>query len=261
MWLYFKIYGGVRSLDRWIGGSLPSLVATAKMRGWISQFHFIRYLDPDFHIRFRMKVIQNGAQSLIEEYLHKSLETQITAGQVWKIQREEYQPETERFGPERILLVEEWFDQDSQFWTGWLSNPENLDLPDRWRVGLQRIDGIFSSFRLGKPDRLKIVSRMSGALTSEFRLSGRQKSAIGIHYNQHLNEILNLLEKPEQDLRLLPAASQIISTFPSQNDFVDSNLLPDLIHLSMNRCFRARHRQQELVLYEWLRRFYSRRPQ
>jgi hypothetical protein len=46
-------------------------------------------------------------------------------------------------------------------------------------------------------------------------------------------------------------------TFIDRAALFESTLLPDLIHMSLNRAFRTRHRLQELVVYDFMSRYYE----
>jgi hypothetical protein len=50
---------------------------------------------------------------------------------------------------------------------------------------------------------------------------------------------------------------QLQETYIDRTTLFESALLPDLIHMSLNRAFRTRHRLQELVLYDFLSRYYE----
>jgi hypothetical protein len=50
---------------------------------------------------------------------------------------------------------------------------------------------------------------------------------------------------------------QLKNTFSDRAALFESELLPDLIHMSLNRAFRTRHRMQELVVYDFLSRYYE----
>jgi hypothetical protein len=50
---------------------------------------------------------------------------------------------------------------------------------------------------------------------------------------------------------------ELQSSFGNSAALFESDLLPDLIHMSLNRAFRTRHRLQELVVYDFMRRYYE----
>ena len=55
-WLYFKIYGGIKTCDDLICGKLYTLMKKLKRDKIIDKWFFIRYSDPDFHIRLRLHI-------------------------------------------------------------------------------------------------------------------------------------------------------------------------------------------------------------
>ena len=52
-WLFFKIYTGPKSADTLLAGPLRILVTSLLERAHVDSFFFIRYTDPEYHIRLR----------------------------------------------------------------------------------------------------------------------------------------------------------------------------------------------------------------
>jgi len=109
-WLYFKIYCGVKTADNILLSVIYPLINEFESSGKLQKWFFIRYADPDFHIRFRIRGNPNELISLITK-LHNSVSYFAKIGAIWKIQCETYKRELERY-PE-IDLAEDLFYFDS----------------------------------------------------------------------------------------------------------------------------------------------------
>ncbi len=55
-WLYFKIYTGIKTADEVATRTLLPLLRELYEAKLIDDWFFIRYTDPDFHLRLRLLV-------------------------------------------------------------------------------------------------------------------------------------------------------------------------------------------------------------
>ena len=55
-WLYFKIYCGVKTADFILVDYLKETIEQLLAQQYISKWFFIRYNDPDAHLRLRFKI-------------------------------------------------------------------------------------------------------------------------------------------------------------------------------------------------------------
>ena len=55
-WLYFKIYTGVKTADEVLAHTIRPFLRELYAERWIDGSFFIRYNDPDFHIRLRLHI-------------------------------------------------------------------------------------------------------------------------------------------------------------------------------------------------------------
>ena len=58
-WLYYKLYGGVKSCDFILPIYILPMMNRLKRMHLISKWFYIRYSDPDFHIRLRIELTSN----------------------------------------------------------------------------------------------------------------------------------------------------------------------------------------------------------
>jgi hypothetical protein len=123
-WLYVKLYAGTASVDRILQQVISPLVAELLSSGAADQWFFIRYGDPEWHVRLRL---HGTAERLHEEAwpaVQKAMGRSLDAGDVWRVQFDTYEREIERYGgTEGIPLAERIFHCDSdavlELWTEW----------------------------------------------------------------------------------------------------------------------------------------------
>lgn len=114
-WLYMKLYGGRESEDDLISAALPAFLATLPRRDANLPFFFLRYSDPDPHLRLRFK---GDARRLWRKVLPRLCEwgtSLVAADQRRSFAFDTYEREIERYGgPEAIDVVEQIFAIDSR---------------------------------------------------------------------------------------------------------------------------------------------------
>ena len=73
-WLYYKLYCGVKTADKLLADVIRPLVDELIGLEWIDNFFFIRYADPDLHIRVRFHLADSTKLghiiTKISTYLH-----------------------------------------------------------------------------------------------------------------------------------------------------------------------------------------------
>ena len=72
-WLYFKIYTGYKTADFLLTDIIHPIVQNLQRQNLISHWFFIRYNDPDFHIRIRFYISDTQQINKILAILEKSL--------------------------------------------------------------------------------------------------------------------------------------------------------------------------------------------
>lgn len=124
-WLYLKLYTStanvVEALSR-MNDILTSYLPSP------TQWYYVRYRDPDFHLRVRIKVSEPDSMGFLIQHLHESLTSNLDRPEtIWKITVDTHVPEVGRYGGlECFSIVEELFCEDTRYAYSQLS----LDLRD-----------------------------------------------------------------------------------------------------------------------------------
>lgn len=108
-WVFYKVYCGTETANEVLIRCIQPLVQFLFEKKLIKKWFFIRYKDPDFHlrIRFHMQNVESVGIVLLE--FHKRMLSFIDSKHVWNIQLDTYKREFERYGRSNIEDAETFF--------------------------------------------------------------------------------------------------------------------------------------------------------
>ncbi|MET9670622.1 lantibiotic dehydratase [Streptomyces sp. NPDC006475] len=110
-WIYVKLYAIKQAHDQIIADLIPRIVGDAADK--IDRWFFIRYADPEDHIRLRLR--QSDSAGDIWPQLMNTLTNLKEAGIIYRYSTDLYEPEFDRYGgADRMGEAEQIFCQDSQ---------------------------------------------------------------------------------------------------------------------------------------------------
>ncbi|MEO8184448.1 MAG: lantibiotic dehydratase [Deltaproteobacteria bacterium] len=267
-WLYVKLYTGLALADR-------TLVELAPLvRGWLEQdprrrWHFLRYNDPEFHVRLRFKGDRETLLELLAA-IERAVQPLIRAQLIWRMQVDTFEPELERYGgPAGIALAEEIFHHDSDAVLAILEELEGNDLgAERWKLGTL---GVLELYRALGFDEDAVRARVQATRESfarEFNAGSDVFQELGSKYRAERATLEAILaregEGQPQPLQRGIAAIQrrSVALSPVREELAKGSLdvpVSDLAwayaHMFANRLFSHSAREHELAIHELLRRY------
>lgn len=114
-WLYAKLYCGAGLLDALIAQHVAPLVAELYAGESIDRAFFLRYGDPDSHLRVRMRRSPAMSRAALFEQLAAAYGVLLASGKIERFTFDTYERELERYGgAEMIDDVELLFSEDSR---------------------------------------------------------------------------------------------------------------------------------------------------
>ena len=189
---------------------------------------------------------------------------------MWNIQCDTFQREMERYGHNSISLIEDLFCFDSEYIIRLLKLLNNDSLEKlRWQSALVLIDSFLSAFSFDLSQRKNLLNmaesykkefgfthhRTTKPLNDKFRAFRKDIEAAMLWEND-TSEIISIIKARRQ--AIIPVAEKITRMEKSGELQVQlDSLLTSLIHMTMNRWFRSQNRLHEMVIYEFLSRYYS----
>ncbi len=266
-WVYYKLYCGVRSADKLLCTFIKDLVDTLKRRGLLEKWFFVRYMDPDFHIRLRFYNTDINKISEISKITYSYLNKLQEEGVIYKILNDTYIREIERYGSEIIEYTEEYFSIDSSMILSLLSCIENDPTQEiRLKFAFKCIDDTLDSFCYNIDQKLHLMEALKNAYMNEHGGDKSLKIELDKKYRGMKSNLLNGIKKDTEISRILsgrnfelqPIVFKILEL--QKKIQVDNNLdkiLSSYIHMTINRLFIGKQRTYELVIYDLFYRHYK----
>lgn len=273
-WIYYKFYSGAQTADRILEEAIRPFVNHLLAKNKIDRWFFIRYADPDLHLRVRLHFTKPGSVGIIIRTIYKYINKFVEKELIWKVQTDTYQREIERYGLFTIELSERIFFLDSSLFLivlPYFKNPKGET--QRWHFALKSIDFLLDCFQYKIEDKLRLLEGLKDSFGREFRTNRFLKDQLNKKFSkewkgieQSLNSetesesiispILNHLNVHKETV--IPVANEILKKCKEQPDGIHINeLISSYIHMMMNRLFRSKQRIHELVLYDFLYRYYK----
>jgi len=266
-WLYYKIYSGPKTSDQLLIQVIKPTVSYLIKHNVIDKWFFIRYNDPNHHIRVRFHSTAPKNINTIITTLYEKMQFFITQGLVWKVQIDSYQREIERYGATTMEQAETLFFNDSSFIIRLLESIGEDD-EARWLFGLKAIDLFLSDFQYTEDQKLHILDQLKTGFGLEFGMDRSLKKQLDKKYRTHKdkiksilmpetsmgqeNRLFHILEKRSQQNQIAVQKIQSLTHATLLNDKLSS-----YIHMTMNRLFRSNNRLHEMVIYGLLYRAYK----
>jgi len=258
-WLYLKLYCGYYSADHLIEKKIFPLMEKNIKDGLITQWFFIRYSDPDHHIRLRACFANPIDQLKLLQEINRSLDDEIKHRIIWKTELSTYIREVGRYPEIHYPLAEKWFFEESRMVSSIIrkvhnSNDETL----RWLSALKISESLFNLFHLTTEQKRSFTSSYAKAFHKEFNITKSFRQQLAIQYRQHKNLIQQSLEE-SLDSDIYSAIELFINRISPYADKVIPEImhLQDHIHMCCNRLFTSRQRTQEFVIYDYLTCYYT----
>lgn len=273
-WLYFKLYGGVKVADKILLENLKPLIEELFQKQLVDYWFFIRYSDPDNHLRVRFHLPNTSKIGEVIQLFYQFIRPAEEAKYIWKIQTETYVRELERYGFENVILSEKLFFFNSQSTLFFLESTEGDERENiRWLWGMRAIDELLNSFQVNLLDKLALMEVLKNSFGREFGIDLALKQQIDKKYRENrpaIEAILNIenetisqfSEMPivlrENEGYIKPIVDEILNChYQKQLHISLSNLLSSHIHMLLNRLIPANQRLHELLIYDFLYRQYK----
>lgn len=265
-WLYYKIYCGARTADLILPEVVLSITTKLLKEKYIDLWFFIRYHDPEPHLRLRFKLNEIKLLGPTIAIFKESISPFMETGQVWSVQTDTYMREIERYGTDVIPIAERLFYHDSELALNAISLIEDEEL--YFLYNLKCIDSFLDQFRLGAAEKYDFYTDHALAFKNEFKITNTTRRSLAKKYrglSGELSEFLSadlsgdyrslqqLLDKRNKAIK-----NDVLEIIKLRDDAVLEvdlqNLLSSFIHMFVNRAFRDRQRFFEMVAYDFLER-------
>jgi lantibiotic biosynthesis protein len=278
-WLYAKLYTGAATLDRLLITVVAPLVQRFVREGACDRWFFIRYGDPDWHLRLRFRGSPDYVHGPLLNALREYAEQATAEGRLHTMVLDSYDRELERYGGNvGIDLAEQLFQIDSE---AVLEIIECLDgasdsVDARWLLTLRGIDRMLDDLGLDFEAKCSLVRGLRRSFGQEFKADASAlKHQLGAKFRAERKKAEHALgDMTSQD----PAIASAVAALTRRSERLRpiglalvvaerrgelirplADLASSFVHMHANRLVRSSGRAHELVLHDFLTRIYESR--
>lgn len=250
-WLYFKIYCGVKTGDDLLLEVVEPFVRSLCCAGKIHLWFFIRYADPEPHVRVRFLLRDPQATGSMIAAMHQHINPYVETGLVHDLQLGSYRRELQRYGYDSITQAETLFYLDS---TRVLEIVANASTDDKRLAQLFCwITTMIALFIPQVPEQIIFLNAMSTQFKEEFNANKDTTKQLNTLYKK-----LNLPIKHEplsgstQEALATTVAVLLAINKEQKQPIAVNSLLASFIHMTIYRTFKSQQRLYEFMIYDFL---------
>lgn len=235
-WFYVELYLRPEITDEFLTNEIRNLIKQHK--AMISRWFFIRYNQPEPHIRLRLKLKDPQQLPSILLSIQESINITVNYGHLKRLEIKAYDREIIRYGEKQIDLVEHFFYLDST----WALKQLSLSNDDLYAQILAFVQKLSEVIFNDLTEQIAFYRNLSERFATEMNFSKQDFKKINLSYqNQQMSKNTN--EK------LIRYFGKLIEHYEIERRTI---LLADLIHMHINRRFSGAPRMHEAVIYQFL---------
>lgn len=265
-WLYYKIYTGVKTADLILSQKIHPVITELKQNGTIDKWFFIRYKDPEEHLRLRLYCDARQKTARAIEALYPVFDQLLQDDLVWKLQADTYSREMERYGENTMEHSESFFYFDSEMIANYIRlKPYFEHEQTELLFSLLAIDAFLDGFSLNFSEKLALMDELQRAFKQEFNADKILKKEFDKNYRELSGAIDRFLdfnntewiELKQLVIQKQQALAPIIPTVKENLQIRLFDFLQSHIHMMVNRQFTSKQRHYECLIYDQLHRHYK----
>ncbi|MBO9730658.1 MAG: lantibiotic dehydratase [Chitinophaga sp.] len=268
-WLYAKIYCGAKWTDKLLIKTLLPLVHQWQATQLTDYWFFIRYHDPEHHIRIRFHLPDYKKSSpVIIQQLQEALLSFLDDDIVQKIQFDTYTRELERYGAGTMVFSEQFFFHDSIAVSQLLLLIGAAETNERWLLALKGADDLLTEFGYTPRMKWELFRQLQRQFFEEHHGDDNLQFQLNNKYRAVARQIAHVLDDNGHDYTLPAGAAEILyarrmamrelaAQIRTVEPLAATALMPHYLHMFLNRMFSASARLQELVIYHYGMKYYA----
>lgn len=268
-WLYVKIYGGSKLVEKILTSVILPFSEKFRKNKVIDQWFFIKYNDPDYHLRVRFHRSADSSevewQGLLY-HLTTSLSKKFGSSFHYKLTVDTYKREIERYGKLPLETSETLFYFDSLSIASFIKDL-NGDIGEtyRYKFAFLNIDNLLDSFQYSLQEKKVILSNINQDFFNEHKEFFAQEKTLRQFLNKRYRElkdqITDTVDNTSETHQELAPYLEKREKFIKKNVLLFEGSLQHLIysyiHMTLNRLFLINPRHHELLVYHLLNKYYE----
>jgi len=264
-WVYFKLYCHPSAANGIITKDVVPIISRLQKQQVIKSWFFIRYNDPENHLRIRIKINPDDAVRVVG-YFEKKIRAQMERGSVSNLVLDTYKREIERYGESKIEHAEAVFNVSSELIVNFLKRgrTKQTDISE-FHLAIVSVDALLEAFFTENSDKINLVKLMHDGMKREFDDSKQLKFQLDSKYREYAG-FFNSLEKKKPSIINLAGKKQfenyvialrhVKMAMRNSPAAAAMTLAGDLIHMHLNRLFSDKQRNHEFIIYYLLYKYY-----
>ncbi len=267
-WLYYKIYCHPVGSNELLRNTVLPLVNELIKAKLIHKWFFVRYKDPDYHIRFRLH-IKNESMAEITAMVADRLQRAVDKRLIDKYYTDSYIRELERYSPRLIKEVEYFFYRSSDMVANYIKKYGGNDTGGASAYDLDiiilSVDEMFNAFGLTIDERIAQMQNLYESFYKEMGGGKDLKKGLDKKYTDLRAEITAIYTKLNKVKKkygataasLYDSSKKLAEKIGKTGYPYEQKIIGDLIHMHLNRLFLQNSRKYELVIYYLLYKHYT----
>lgn len=235
-WFYAELYLHPEIMDQFLTNEIRSLINEKK--ALISEWFFIRYNQPEPHLRLRLKLKDPQQLPDMLRYLQQFVGVSRNYGHLRRLEIKAYDREIIRYGAKQMDLVEHFFYLDST----WALKQLGLSTENLYAQILVFVQKLSEVVFDDPSKQIAFYRNLADNFAAEMKFSKSDFKKINLSYQTQQTS-----EKTNE--KLIRYFKKLIKHYELQRRTM---LLADLIHMHVNRRFSGAPRMHEAVIYQFL---------
>ncbi|SDJ90003.1 thiopeptide-type bacteriocin biosynthesis protein [Chryseobacterium jejuense] len=258
-WLYVKIYTGVKTADIILEEAVIPLLQQLQEEDLIKKWFFIRYNDPRVHLRLRFELSELKHFTKVLSLVNGYLQEYRDSGEISEFMIDIYQREIERYGEATMEEAEFLFWKSSE---SILYEFLHFDDEEKIIVSLYYIDKLLECLGLSIQEKLSWIKELNLAFKEEFNAEKKLNNQLDKKYRIFIIKYLEFIESDDY----IPFRTVILDNIQESKGVLQyikqhsnslQSLFSSVFHMHINRMFVSNQRLFEMVIYDYLFRYYK----
>jgi thiopeptide-type bacteriocin biosynthesis protein len=259
-WLYFKVYVGKKVADNLMTKIIYDLKENLLHEKLIDKWFFIRYADPESHLRLRFHLTDLNNLGTVVQLASAKLRASEGSISIGNVQIDTYHRETHRYGANTIREAETLFYLQSELILDFLRTiEEDKKEEESWIFAMYYTLKVMQLFRLTYKEQVNLIEFLAIGFGKEFGKNKNTNKELNKKFQTNDHRIVSLftaINSEENDQywgKTKLVIDQILEKKENGQLLVSvPELLASYFHMFYNRLFYHHQRMYEMVLYNIL---------
>ncbi len=264
-WVYLKLYCHQATSNSILTKDINRITARLKKQNILKSWFFVRYNDPEHHLRLRIQVNPEDAVEVVR-YFEKKIRGHVEKGSVNNLLLDTYKREIERYGEETMEFAEQIFNTSSELVMSYLKNiTTNATNFSELHLALVSVDAVLEVLFPENSSRIHLLKSIHESMKHEFddskqvklQLDNKYREYSGFINNMNLNRpVITRITGKKQFNCFVNSFKHLKLNTPWLTHAKLMKLAADLIHMHLNRVFNDKQRSHEFIIYYLLYKYY-----